>query len=286
MPSARPSSERQRGEIETLASGSLRVKVYAGIDPLSGKRHYLTETVPAGPRALAEAKKVRTRLIGQIDEQRNPRTRATVDQLMDRYLEVLDVEVTTRARYEVTIRRHVRPLLGHLPVAKLTGETIDTFNGVLRRCREHCDGRPFIEHGGGALRPGEVHDCTAKCRPHTCKPLSAASIRKIHFCLSGALTRAVRWHWITVNPLDAAEARELINRTKAGVKLKGYRGKPALHEASTVKALVGLSNLMADAGSRIASIDINPFLINTKTGVAVDALIVLNNAAAKSAASH
>ena len=38
------------------------MKVYAGIDPLSGKRHYLTETVPAGPRALAEAKKVRTRL--------------------------------------------------------------------------------------------------------------------------------------------------------------------------------------------------------------------------------
>lgn len=87
-------------------------------------------------------------------------------------------------------------------------------------------------------------------------------------------------------PLDAAEARELIGRTKAGVKLKGYRGKPALHEASAVKAIVGLSNLMADAGTRIASIDVNPFLINTKTGVAVDGLIVLNNAAAKSAAGH
>jgi acetyltransferase len=87
-------------------------------------------------------------------------------------------------------------------------------------------------------------------------------------------------------PLDAAEARELIDRTKAGVKLKGYRGKPALHEASAVKALVGLSNLIADAGSRIASIDVNPFLINTRTGVAVDALIVLNNAAAKDAAGH
>src|SRR5437868_5779237 len=81
-------------------------------------------------------------------------------------------------------------------------------------------------------------------------------------------------------PLDAAEAKELIGRTKAGVKLKGFRGKPALHEASVVKAIVGLSNLMADADSRIASIDVNPFLINTKTGVAVDALIVLNNAAA------
>jgi acyl-CoA synthetase (NDP forming) len=87
-------------------------------------------------------------------------------------------------------------------------------------------------------------------------------------------------------PLDEADARELINRTKAGVKLRGYRGKPALHEASAVKAIVGLSNLMADAGTRIASIDVNPFLINTRTGVAVDGLIILNNAAAESAAGH
>jgi acyl-CoA synthetase (NDP forming) len=87
-------------------------------------------------------------------------------------------------------------------------------------------------------------------------------------------------------PLDEAEARQLIGRTKAGIKMKGYRGKPALHEQSVVKALVGLSNLMADAGSRIASIDVNPFLINPKSGVAVDALIVLNNAAARNAAGH
>jgi acyl-CoA synthetase (NDP forming) len=87
-------------------------------------------------------------------------------------------------------------------------------------------------------------------------------------------------------PLDAEEAKQLIHKTKAGVKIRGYRGKPALHEASAVKALVGLSNLMADAGNRIASIDVNPFLINSKLGVAVDGLIVLNNAAANKAAKH
>jgi acetate---CoA ligase (ADP-forming) len=87
-------------------------------------------------------------------------------------------------------------------------------------------------------------------------------------------------------PLDAAEAKQLIARTKAGVKLKGFRGRPALHEASAVKALVGLSNLIADAGTRIASIDVNPFLINSKVGVAVDGLIVLNNEAAQKAAKH
>lgn len=87
-------------------------------------------------------------------------------------------------------------------------------------------------------------------------------------------------------PLSEAEARALIGRTKAGVKLRGYRGQPKLHEASVVKALVGLSNLIADAGNRIASIDVNPFLINAKTGVAVDGLIVLNNDAARQSAEH
>ncbi|MDE2062444.1 MAG: acetate--CoA ligase family protein, partial [Bradyrhizobium sp.] len=87
-------------------------------------------------------------------------------------------------------------------------------------------------------------------------------------------------------PLDAAEAKKLIGLTKAGVRLRGYRGKPALHEASVVKALVGLSNLMMDAGRRIASIDVNPFLVNGRTGVAVDGLIVLNHLVAKAAGDH
>jgi acetyltransferase len=87
-------------------------------------------------------------------------------------------------------------------------------------------------------------------------------------------------------PLDAREAKKLIGRTKAGVKLRGYRGRPALHEASVVKALVGLSSMMADAGNRIASIDVNPFLVNEQTGVAVDGLIVLNNDAENDAGDH
>jgi hypothetical protein len=34
--------QRARGRIETLPSGSLRVKVYAGIDPVTKKKHILT----------------------------------------------------------------------------------------------------------------------------------------------------------------------------------------------------------------------------------------------------
>lgn len=46
----------------------------------------------------------RARLIKQVNEQRNPRTKATVNQLTDRYLEVLDVDVTTRNGYEAVHR--------------------------------------------------------------------------------------------------------------------------------------------------------------------------------------
>ncbi|WP_370588578.1 tyrosine-type recombinase/integrase [Pseudonocardia sp. C8] len=176
------------------------MRVYAGIDALSGKRNYLVETVPASPKARAEAERIRTRFINQVDEQRNPRTKATVNQLMDRYLELLDVEETTWQRYEQTIRCHIRPLLGELTVAKLDGETLDSHQAILRRCRDHCDGRRKIAHAVEG-----PHDCSEACRPHVCKPLATSSIRKVHYCLSGALSRAVRWRWVTVNPLDQAE---------------------------------------------------------------------------------
>ena len=40
---------------------------------------------------------------------------------------------------------------------------------------------------------------------HACKPLALSSVRQCHAVLSGALSAAKRWGWITVNPLDAAQ---------------------------------------------------------------------------------
>ena len=181
------SKRRNRGEIESLPSGSFGVRVYAGIDALSGKRNYLVKTVPASPKAEAEAERVRVKLVNQVDERRNPRTKATVNQLMDRYLELLDVEESTKERYEQAIRVHIRPLLGDLPGRKLDGETLDEHQSVLRRCRDHYGGRRRVDH----VSDGR-HECTDRCTPHVCRPLSTASIRKVHFRLSGALSRAVR----------------------------------------------------------------------------------------------
>lgn len=45
-----------KGSIDTLPSGSLRVRVYAGTDVLTGKPHYVGEVIKPGPHAreLAE----------------------------------------------------------------------------------------------------------------------------------------------------------------------------------------------------------------------------------------
>jgi integrase len=76
--------------------GRLRVRVYSGMDPISRRRMYLTEVVPPGSKAGDQAKKVLSRLLHQVDQKRNPRTRATVGQLLDRWLQVLDVDPSTQ----------------------------------------------------------------------------------------------------------------------------------------------------------------------------------------------
>ena len=76
-------------------------------------------------------------------------------------------------------------------------------------------------------------------------------------------------------PLSEADALDLIGRTRAGVLVGGYRGRPALDRQALVEALLAVSSLMHDAGGAIAEIDVNPFLLTQKGGFALDALVVL-----------
>lgn len=200
MATPRRTRRRTRGRIETLPSGSLRVQVYVGRDPLTGKRHYLTETIPAGPTAARDAEKARTRLLAEVDQRRSPRTRATVNQLMDRYLEVLHVDRSTLRTYRSYVDNHIGPRLGHLSVGRVDGEVLDSFYHELRTCRVHCRGRRLTDH-----RTPRKHECDDRCRPHTCRPLAASSIHQIHGILSGAFKRAVRWKWTGINPVEQAD---------------------------------------------------------------------------------
>jgi integrase len=199
---ARPGRKRQRGTIDALPSGALRVRVYAGADPLTGKRHDLVEIIPAGPKAAALAEAARTRMFSEVDERRNPRTNATVDQLLDRYLTTLDVGRTTHRMYTRYLEKHVRPFIGRLKAGALDLEVLDSLYAELRRCRDHCTDRRSVDH-----RTPREHTCDERCRPHTCAPLSGTTIRHIHFVLRAAYEKGVRWRWLASNPVLMAAPR-------------------------------------------------------------------------------
>jgi integrase len=78
-----------------------------------------------------------------------------MNQLLDRWLAVLNVEPSTRIGYVRKIDRHVRPMLGRMRVGRIDAELLETFYARLRKCRDHCDGRRFVQH-----RTSNEHEST------------------------------------------------------------------------------------------------------------------------------
>jgi len=149
---------RQRG------SGSWELRVYAGTDPETRTRRYLTRTVHgtrrAAERALAEL---------VVDASHAPRVgaRSKVATLLGEWFAAASPNwaATTVRQVDSVLRHHLVPALGAIPVGELATAHIDALYGDLRR-----DG------------------------------LSAGTVRRIHGVLHAALEQAVRWEWIWSNP--------------------------------------------------------------------------------------
>jgi hypothetical protein len=120
--------------------------------------------------------------------------------MLDKHFELATLERTTLSTYVGYANKHIRPLIGNVKVGALDADVFDSFYAELRRCRDHCDRRPYVEH-----RTVSDHECDERCKPHVCRPLGASTIRQVHFILSGGLKRAVRWRWIGTSPITQAE---------------------------------------------------------------------------------
>jgi acetyltransferase len=77
--------------------------------------------------------------------------------------------------------------------------------------------------------------------------------------------------------LNRNEAAAMIDATRAGRIIAGYRGAPALDRAAVIDAIVALGQFALDAGKTIEAVDINPLIARADgQGVcALDALVVL-----------
>ncbi len=212
---------RSRGHVRKRGN-SFQVLVYAGVDPVTGRARYLTESTPDEKQTDV----IMRRLLTEVDEQRNVRTTATLGAAVDAWLGVHQVEQNTRKGYETHVRLYIKPALGSVPIGKINAQMLEELYAQLRRCRIRCNGRVPIDHRvegphecrvvrhrrpPGRPRGGTLHDCAEAgciekvCPPHVCRPLSAATIRQIHIAISAALSTAVRWEWIKTNPAAVAK---------------------------------------------------------------------------------
>jgi integrase len=225
MAGRRSTGGRERGYVRKRGN-SHQVLVYAGVDPVTGKDSYLSEST----RDEKKIPEIRSRLLARVDRQRNAATKATLSYALDAWLEIHEADESTLDRYRELADGTIGPALGDVPISKLGARALEQFYAQLRRCSARCDGRPFVEHrtadahecrvvvkhrwppGRPSVKSRADHDCdaagcrVAECRSHVCKPLSAGTVRKVHFVISGALAAAVRWEWIDSNP--AAEAKK------------------------------------------------------------------------------
>jgi integrase len=198
--------------------GSLQVQVFAGRDPLTGRKRWLSRQVRGQTKAAwREAKKVEAQLLEQVDrgEQRGSRTR-TVTELVERWLEwrqqVRPISPVTVANYRGAIDRYITPNLGRANLHEVDAATLDTLYARVRatggKCRV-CWKR--IRRGEPALRAGvryrprpgaeeAIHepDCAHGW------PVSASAVREVHSVLSGAFKQAVVWGWTTHSPARLA----------------------------------------------------------------------------------
>src|SRR5947209_6206451 len=130
------------GSIETLKTG-FRAKVYAGIDPITKKQIYLNGPIRA---EIADAVQDQARLLRDAEAERHPDRAATVDYLLERWLEIADLELSTRVTNVGYINRTLSPTIGAYSLRKLQDrvDILDRLYSHLRRCSKLCDSKPGL----------------------------------------------------------------------------------------------------------------------------------------------
>jgi integrase len=164
----------------TVMTGSMRhrggdsweLRVYLGRHPDTGKERWVTRTVHGSRRHAGHELQV------LVEEARAARIHAgTMGELFERWFAAAssDWSASTIRETRSLLRCHLIPHLGHYPVTKLSTVDIDDLYAHLRR------------RGG---RDGQ--------------PLASGTVHRIHVVLHRALTQAVRWEWIWLNPAALA----------------------------------------------------------------------------------
>jgi len=146
-----------------------RVMVYAGRDPVTGRKRQVTQTVRGTKK---DAERVRNDLLVAAQQGRSAGSSVTFGELLDAWFESASPDWSPRTALEHRriIDSVLKSALGDKKLAKLRAADLDALYGGLRT--------------GGPDR----------------RALAPATVRKFHTVARSALQQAVKWEWIAVNP--------------------------------------------------------------------------------------
>jgi len=101
------------------------------------------------------------------------------------------------------------------------------------------------------------------------------------FGLGGIFVEVLKDVAIRVPPLDAVEAREMVEEIRGAALLRGARGRPPADVAALADAIVRLGHLAQAQQGSLLALDLNPVLVlpEGQGVVAVDWLVQFSDAA-------
>jgi integrase len=190
-----PRLGRERGH----GSWTIRADLGPGVDPRGGFRQR-RQSRRSGFRTKAEAEEALARMLAELGDGTRPDDRRlTVSAYFAEWLESrrVDLRATTWRSYEGHVRLYLAPYLGHVRLAELRAAHVESAYAAVRKAQQ-----------------GQA------------RPLSAASMHRLHATLMSALNEAVKRRLLTHNP--AAHAR--LERAP--------RPKPRVWAAATVGAFL------------------------------------------------
>jgi integrase len=147
-----------------------QVIVYAGRDPVTGRKRQLSRNVRGTKR---EAQAVRARLLVEVDDGHHVSTTATFGELVEQWFEHASPDWSPKSAVETRrlIDKVVKPRLARVRLTQLKTADLDRLYASLRKSGG--------QNGG---------------------PLAPATVRRVHTVVRRALQQGVRWGWLSSNP--------------------------------------------------------------------------------------
>ena len=132
------------------------------------------------------------------------------------------IRATTLASYTTHVKRHINPYLGKFLLTKLTGARINGLYAVLSEEGKVC--------GSGGLAPN--------------------SVRRVHATLHRAFRDAVRWGYLSRNPVDSADPPKTGSDQRGEMKTWSAKDLRKFLESTKDSRLYPLWHTMAMTGLR------------------------------------